>query len=118
MFLNTYLKWQKNTSIIYDFIVIKILGATIAAIGLLFVVLWLIYVEFDAIYSYSSNYYILKQLSWWGKFAGGDEEWRNNFNEREACTIKKNKRTGVIYEYFINPFNLTWLLHKLEWKIC
>lgn len=39
MFLNTYLKWQKNTSIIYDFIVIKILGATIAAIGLLFVVL-------------------------------------------------------------------------------
>ncbi|KAA8543272.1 hypothetical protein F0562_021233 [Nyssa sinensis] len=24
-------------------------------------------------------------------YGGGDEEWRNNFSEREACTIKKSK---------------------------
>lgn len=28
-------------------------------------------------------------------FSGGDEEWRNTYSEREACTIKKSKTGSV-----------------------
>lgn len=28
-------------------------------------------------------------------YGGGDEDWRNNFSEREACTIKKSKTESL-----------------------
>lgn len=33
-------------------------------------------------------------------FSGGDQEWRNKFTEKGACTIKKNKTGSVSYNQY------------------